>query len=572
MRSDVGRLAAGGYRVLRAVGYRVRRRMVTTVVSAAPDRPAVRRLIPATLQQLADSGPDLAVSTHRARYVVERRQADVTVWQLAARTSDAVTEVLERAGVAFFATHLPLTRVAHWAVPRDQLAQAVRAISRELGPEAFYVQLDQHTARPRLAQEGLTPEELASVERLTVFQHVRCTTTGELHGAPDGCQIAVWDRSPERATLVAPDRGMVQEVDDVTPLHLTVRQRWDGAREPVPAGATGDARAIDFPIDAVYLWVDDSDPAWRARRDAARRELAGPDAPGEESAGAHFFRDRGELRASMRSLEMYAPWIRHIYLVTDDQRPAWLDTEHGRVTLVDHRDIFADPAALPTFSSHAIGTQLHRIPGLAEHYLVMNDDVMFTHPVSPYDFFTPAGQLNVFFSRARRPDISRDRQNPLEQARTNSAELIERDFGRRASSLFAHVPIPQRKDVAEDVAERYAEEFERTARGRFRSATDVEPNSWLHLYTALFTGRGVPGSIRYGYFNIGRAEVRRRLDNHEYSSSLRAICLNDVPPPDGEEEADPEWLAGWLERRFPVPAPFELSAGGGARPSGGGRP
>src|SRR5690625_3877526 len=94
VRSDVGRLAAGGYRVLRAVGYRVRRRMVTTVVSAAPDRPAVRWLIPATLQQLADSAPDLALSTHRARYVVERRQAGVTPWRLAAHTSDTVTEVL----------------------------------------------------------------------------------------------------------------------------------------------------------------------------------------------------------------------------------------------------------------------------------------------------------------------------------------------------------------------------------------------------------------------------------------------------------------------------------------------
>src|SRR5690625_2113024 len=222
VRSDVGRLAAGGYRVLRAVGYRVRRRMVTTVVSAAPDRPAVRRLIPATLQQLADSAPDLALTTHRARYVVERRQADVTVWQLAARTSDAVTEVLERAGVAFFATHLPLTRVAHWAVPRDQLAQAVRAISRELGPEAFYLQLDQHTTRPRLAQEGLTPEELASVERLTVFQHVRCTTTGELHGAPDGCQIAVRGAVPDGDLAPVAVRGAVPD-GDRAPVWRTAR-------------------------------------------------------------------------------------------------------------------------------------------------------------------------------------------------------------------------------------------------------------------------------------------------------------------------------------------------------------
>ena len=563
----IARLIAVPRRTLRRLAGRVRRRAATAALAAVPEHRAARRLLPADVRPLLDT--DLELTTFRGRFVLARRQADVTAWPLAARTSDAVTDSLRAAGVAHFATHLPYTRAAQWGVRRDQLAVVATALARELGDEGFYYQFSEHQP-VRLVRQGLTPEELGSLQTVTVFQYVRCTTTGKLYGPPDGCRIAVWDAGEARSTLTAPG-GLVQEVDRRTPLELTSRTRWDGRTEPVLAGTEGDAAAIEFPVDAVYLWVDDSDPRWRARRDAVRDRLglgesasrtpAQPPAPLGSTPGAHQFRDRGELRASMRSLEMYAPWIRHIYLVTDDQRPDWLDTEHGRVTVVDHRQIFAEPEVLPSFNSHAISSQAHRIPGLSDRYLLMNDDVMFAAPVTPYDFFTPTGQLKAFFSRSRRPDLPPDQLSVLELARANSADLLRRDFGRRASRLFAHVPVPQRKDVALEVAERYAGEIAATVRNPFRAANDVVVNSWLHLYTALFTGRGVPGSLRYGYFNVGLAEVRERLARGDYSSGLRVVCLNDVPPPGGDGDDDGGWLGQWLSDRFPIAAPFEMRSG-----------
>lgn len=557
-RRTARRLVTAPRAALGKVAYRVRRRVTNTVASAAPEQPTLRRLLPADLLRLADSSEDHEITTHRARYVIAHRQAGVTRWRLAARTATAVAESLERAGVPFFAMHLPSTRSTRWGVRRDDLATVIDALGRNLGPEGFYYH-SRETGLPRPVTETLTTDELESLRDLSVFQYVRCTTTGKLYGAPDGCRVAVWDNHADRETLVAPDRqSIVQEIDRSDRLPLTTRARWDGWAEPSIAGSAGDASAIEFPVDAVYLWVDDSDPRWRAKRTAVRRRLGLADPSG--ASEAHYFRDRGELRASMRSLETYAPWIRHIYLVTDDQTPDWLDTGHDRVTVVDHQEIFSDREALPSFNSHAIASQIHRISGLSDRYLILNDDVMFTAPVTPYDFFTTDGQLRVFFSRTRRPDISRDRQNPLEHARSNSAELIHRDFGRRASEVFAHVPIPQSKQVAVEVAERYASEIAVTVCSPFRSETDVESNSWLHLYTALLTGRGVRSAIRYGYFNIGDPSVRERLLNKGYPDNVSVICLNDVPPPDGQDEADPEWLTTWLARTFPIPAPFELPA------------
>jgi hypothetical protein len=116
---------------------------------------------------------------------------------------------------------------------------------------------------------------------------------------------------------------------------------------------------LQAPIDAVYTWVDGDDPVWQDRRDT---ELAarGHKIP-ERSANRSRWEDREELRYSLRSLALYAPWIRNIYIVTDDQVPGWLSKECDRVTIVDHREIFPDSDALPTFNSHAIEANLHRI-------------------------------------------------------------------------------------------------------------------------------------------------------------------------------------------------------------------
>lgn len=38
-----------------------------------------------------------------------------------------------------------------------------------------------------------------------------------------------------------------------------------------------------------------------------------------------------ELRFSLRSIEMYAPWVRNIYIVTNGQIPYWLDLSHPRL-------------------------------------------------------------------------------------------------------------------------------------------------------------------------------------------------------------------------------------------------
>lgn len=309
---------------------------------------------------------------------------------------------------------------------------------------------------------------------------------------------------------------------------------------------------VQFPIDLVYTWVDGGDPEWR------RRMLAARDGGVElhpESTDAARFENREELRYSLRSAELYAPWFNHIYLVTDHQTPDWLDTTAPGLTVVDHTEIFEDPAKLPVFNSNAIISQLHRIPGLSEHYIYVNDDVFFGRPCTPAQFFTSGGVAKVFASRNLRPyDEPSSDVEPHFNITTNIRAMIERDFGCAIANAIKHTPHAQIRSVHEEMAQRYAAEYARTSGAKFRHHDDFAADQLFHYYAQL-TGRAVPGSIQYQYVNVRDIAQRDRLENLLRLRDRDVFCLNDAPviaePMPGHQVID------FLECYFPYPSRFE---------------
>jgi len=68
------------------------------------------------------------------------------------------------------------------------------------------------------------------------------------------------------------------------------------------------------------------------------------------------------------------------------------------VTVVPHSTIFPNASHLPTFSSPAIEAHIHRIPGLSDTFLYLNDDVLFGREVWPDDFITTSRGQKVYLS------------------------------------------------------------------------------------------------------------------------------------------------------------------------------
>lgn len=183
------------------------------------------------------------------------------------------------------------------------------------------------------------------------------------------------------------------------------------------ASNIGNVRAADYmaygPIDVVYTWVNGTDPRWKAEKEYWHKHwiasLTGqplPEKPedthrvkGSDTANAdNRFRDNEELRYSLRSLEKYAPWVRHIYVVTDGQVPSWLNLASPKLRIVKHSEIFANQSHLPVFSSPAIEWSLDNIPGLSDAFLYFNDDVFLGSHVRPEDFVSQTGVQKVYFA------------------------------------------------------------------------------------------------------------------------------------------------------------------------------
>jgi len=157
-------------------------------------------------------------------------------------------------------------------------------------------------------------------------------------------------------------------------------------------GSGSDYRSPSFEVDAVVAWVDGADPTHLVKRSKVLGQGIDFDAL-TIPAGVDptRFENNNEIEYCLRSIRRFAPWVRTIHLVTDQQCPGFLtEAERARlgVSLVDHQVIFRGyEEALPTFNSLSIESVLHRIPGIASRYLYLNDDFILMSPTTPSDFF-----------------------------------------------------------------------------------------------------------------------------------------------------------------------------------------
>nr|WP_227993746.1 stealth family protein [Pseudactinotalea sp. HY160] len=332
-----------------------------------------------------------------------------------------------------------------------------------------------------------------------------------------------------------------------------------GSEAPTPRDSAAPGLFdITFPIDVVYTWVDGTDPQWVVRKRAAVEQLSG-ESMTEDAAADLRFVDHDELRYSLRSIEQYAPWVRHIYIVTDRQRPAWLKADHPRITVVDHTDIAPPGASLPTFNSHAIEANLHRIEGLSEHFLYFNDDVFLSSPVGPDLFFSANGIAHMYLSKAQ---VSSGEPVPGEPASDsagkNARRMVMEVSGRRLSRKLFHTPFALQRSVTEEIEARWPADVAGTRSARFRRISDVTLAGALHMNYAYAFGRAVTRGIRYRYVNVGAEDAEGRLARlYKDRHVLQTFCLNEAT-----QEQDPaaidQLVRRFLERRFPDVSTFEL--------------
>ncbi len=177
-------------------------------------------------------------------------------------------------------------------------------------------------------------------------------------------------------------------------------------------------------IDFVIFWVDGSDLEWQKKKAYYKGTPL-------QNADVRY-RDWGILKYWFRAVEEYAPWVHKIYFVADNQRPEWLDFSNPKLEYVDHKD-FIPAEYLPTFHSHTIEDNIHRISGLSEHYVVFNDDTYINAPITPEYYFKnglpcDGTYEHVFSTRCYFPEIDVWGVNIIDFCNT---QVLNAHFNRR---------------------------------------------------------------------------------------------------------------------------------------------
>ena len=136
-------------------------------------------------------------------------------------------------------------------------------------------------------------------------------------------------------------------------------------------------------IDAVITWVDGSDKEYKKK---IEKHLT------TSTNYKKQYLQANEIEYCVKSILKFAPFVRRIFIVTDNQKPSFNGLEDliasNKVKIVDHKEIFKGyEKYLPTFNIRSIDAMLHRIEDLSETFVYFNDDVFLINNIREEDWF-----------------------------------------------------------------------------------------------------------------------------------------------------------------------------------------
>ncbi|MCR5528939.1 MAG: Stealth CR1 domain-containing protein [Saccharofermentans sp.] len=327
----------------------------------------------------------------------------------------------------------------------------------------------------------------------------------------------------------------------------------------------------DYDVDIVITWVDGNDPLWQSEYNRYKGES------GDKTVSR--FRDTNTLKYLFRGIEKFAPWVRKVFFVTCGQRPDWLNLNCDKLECVSHSD-FMPERYLPTFSSHAIELNFHRIKGLSDRFIYFNDDFFLVNSTVKRDFFEEGlpkdnavltfyvpERLPMFFVPMANTYISNhnfDKKQVISQNRRKYFSLKNGKYilnnlslasGNRFPGFKAfHIPSSFLKSAYNEIWEAEPEILESTSCHKFRVLTDV--NQWAIQDWQRCKGDFIPRELSFGtFFNVTNDEDIKAINSYLLHSKYKCVCIND----DGVDNFDAfkEELTKCFEELLPEKSLFE---------------
>ena len=326
-------------------------------------------------------------------------------------------------------------------------------------------------------------------------------------------------------------------------------------------------------IDIVVTWVDDTDPNWLRKK----AEHTGNQT--KEGNTEVRYRDWDTLRYWFRGVEKFAPWVRYVFFVTDNQKPEWLNTDHPKIKWIKHTD-YMPSEYLPTFNSNVIEWNLNKIEELSEHFVLFNDDVFLIDHTKPEDFFVDGKPCDL-------PDIGPlYPEGVFSHTTFNNICLINKHFSFRESinknkklwyakqgiagrlklllygrkdllpgSTAYHIHTSHKKSTFDKLWQKEYDAIHNTCLCKVREITDV--TVWAVRDWRLMEGDFHPQKPIGKSFHTSSMKYSNEAIEYLKNQKGKVICLND-----SEDETDFElhknMIIAEFNKLFPEKSSFEL--------------
>lgn len=326
--------------------------------------------------------------------------------------------------------------------------------------------------------------------------------------------------------------------------------------------------------DFVIAWVDGTDDEWLKEKVKYIPDIT------QDDNNARY-RDWGTLKYWFRSVERYAPWVNKIHFLTWGHVPEWLDTENNKIHVVSHKE-FIPCQYLPTFNSHTIELNIHRIQGLSEQFVYFNDDMFLTAPCDEDYFFKNGKPCDEFILDAIyfAPDSAGAYNG-------NNMEIINKHFNLRKMKKnytlkqlyypfyglkniyrtfvlikwpwytgfhYNHLPTSILKSTMEKLWAEEEDVLHASCMDKIRSKRNV--NQWLFKYMQLASGNFEPRAVKYGKTFHLKSKINKDVVSAITGQKYKMICINDTVKTKNFEDHK-KAVSEAFEKAFPGKCSFE---------------
>lgn len=301
----------------------------------------------------------------------------------------------------------------------------------------------------------------------------------------------------------------------------------------------------DFDVDIVVPWVDGSDSVWL---DEKKKWKPFSYDENDEIDSVKRYRDLGLMKYWFRGIEKFAPWVRKVHFITWGHLPTFLNTEHPKLHIVNHKD-FIPHDCLPTYNANAIEVSLHKIPDLADRFVYFNDDFFLLKKTEKTDYFKKglpvmtATECPIFqddlYGNFLKNDMNliNENFNKRDQLRNSIKRIVHsialHDFLCNIFSLpwekylgfkVEHGPVPYLKKTWLDVWEKEECFLKMTQKSRFRDWNNV--NQDVFHFWQIANGNFVQNALSHQMIVISDDNINSICSVVE-RQKLKSICIND---------------------------------------------